>query len=79
MFQRGKDAPVSVYGFLVAVPIEDGSITSEAVAIRLADSVAFMEGTGPVDVEQLGKIDLYSEQQPDSLEVNNDQAKDQER
>ena len=60
MLRRGKADIVHTYGFLLSVEIaEDDSTTPEQVAQRLADSISFMEGTGLVDVESLGKIDTY--------------------
>ena len=62
MFQRGKDTPISTYGFLVGIEIEDGSTTPEAVALHLADSVSWLEGVGKADVELLGKLDVYGDE-----------------
>ena len=62
MLTHGKDGPLSTYGFLVAVDLVDGShTTSETIAERFADSVFFMEDVGKVDVEVLGKLDIYSD------------------
>lgn len=63
MLQK-KDHPVttSLHGFLVGVEIEDeGHATPETVALRLAESLTFVEDIGEVDVEHLGKIQKYEE------------------
>lgn len=63
MLRPEKGIAISTYGFLVGVELEDtGSTTPSQVANRLADSLSFMEGTGEVDVESLGKVDIYPEE-----------------
>lgn len=63
MLQRkGKPVTLTTYGFLVGVEIEDGgSASPEQVALRIADSLTYIEDVGHVDVESLGKVDLYDE------------------
>ena len=48
------------HGFLISVEIEErGRFTSEKVALKLADALAFCEGIGTVDVEELGAVEVY--------------------
>lgn len=50
------------YGFLLSVELlEGGSVSPEQIGNRLTDSLFYMEDTGAVDIELLGKIDLYDE------------------
>lgn len=66
MLQRGKDTSTYIHGFLVGVEMEEGAPTSaEQVALRLADACSFMEGIGKIDVESLGKLDIYPESEED--------------
>ena len=47
------------HGFLISVEIEErGRFTSETVALKLADALAFCEGIGTVDVEELGAVEV---------------------
>ena len=63
MLRRGKDNPVHLWGYLVGVEVEEGGHTSpNNVALRIADSLAFMEDIGKVDVEELGKLDIFPEE-----------------
>ena len=63
MLQRGKDSPLVTYGFLLSVEIlEGGSVSTEQVTGRLKDALFYMEDTGEVSVESLGKIDIYDEE-----------------
>jgi hypothetical protein len=64
MLTRGKDEAISVYGFLVAVEISDSDTDKvhRDVALRLADGPSFIEGVGSIDVECLGKVDIYPEE-----------------
>lgn len=50
-------------GFLVGVELVESQITPEQVAAKLADSLAWTEGVGNVDVEQLGEIEIVDEQE----------------
>ena len=51
--------PATTHGFLLSVAIYKGAAMSpEQIAMRLADSLAFIEGIGHVDVESLGEIDV---------------------
>ena len=62
--RRGVDKPVHTWGYLVAVEIEEGGTTSpEQVALRIADGLTFMEDVGDVDVESLGQIECFNEQE----------------
>jgi len=54
------------FGFLISAEIEAGKATTELVLHKLADSLAWVEGIGEVDVECLGKIDVY-EKEPDAI------------
>ena len=62
-----NNIPVSTWGYLISVELEDTgeqSVTEKlaaAVAMRLTDAPSFMEGVGKVEVEILGKLDLYEE------------------
>ena len=48
------------HGFLISVEIEErGRFNSEKVAVKLADSLAWCEGIGVVDVEELGAVEVY--------------------
>ena len=52
-----RDAgPTQVYSFLVTVEIEDGVLSPEKVANRLADGVSFIEGCSVIDVDNLGAM-----------------------
>ena len=47
--------PATTHGFLLSVEISKGAaISPEQIAMRLADSLAFVEGIGHVDVKSLG-------------------------
>lgn len=62
MLQRGKDSPLTMHGFLVGVELVESITTPEQVALRLADSLGFMEGIGHVDVESLGIIEVIPDE-----------------
>jgi hypothetical protein len=58
--RESQKGDVVIHGFLLGVEVEENGPTSpEQIAARLADSLAFMEGIGKVDVEVLGKVELY--------------------
>jgi hypothetical protein len=54
------------FGFLISAELEVGRATTEDVLRKLSDSLAWVEGIGEVDVECLGKIDVY-EKEPDAI------------
>lgn len=54
------NAPVKAEAFLVAVEYEVGEITPEAIALRLNDSLTWIEGIATVEVERLGEITTYN-------------------
>ena len=62
MLSSGKAIPTTTWGYLVAVELEDGGhMTPEGIRERLTDAPAYMEGVGKIDVELLGKLDIYEE------------------
>lgn len=78
MLRRGVDETTSTHGFLIAIELSDSEPgLSEAVAIRLADGPSFMEGVGKVDVEHLGKLDIYDAAEA-AGDINGSQEIDQE-
>lgn len=59
---KGRPVTTTSYGFLLSVEIEDGGrVSPEQVSLRLADSLTYMEDVGNVEVECLGKLDLYED------------------
>lgn len=63
MLRRGKDSTTSIQGYLIGVEVEsDSPTTPEQVACRIADGLAWMEGIGHIDVESLGEIQVYGEE-----------------
>lgn len=63
MLQRDKPTPVTMYGFLVGIELQPGSLPLEKVADALADACSWMEGTGKTEVEILGPLDIYPDTQ----------------
>lgn len=60
---RKSGAAVRVYGFVVSIEVEvDAPTTEEQIALRLADSVAWLDGTGHCRVENLGQIQTGEEE-----------------
>lgn len=53
--ERSQESPTTVWGFLVGVEIEAG-VDPEAIAMRLSDSLQWIEGTGSTTVEVLGQV-----------------------
>ena len=57
--------PATTHGFLLSVEIYKGAAMSpEQVAMRLADSLAHVEGLGHVDVESIGDIEVVDAKHP---------------
>ena len=54
------------FGFLISAELEPGKVTTSSVLEKLADALAWVEGVGVVEVECLGKIDVYEEKEPDA-------------
>lgn len=51
------------FGFLVSIEIAlDGGPSISRIQEILADAVAWVEGTGKVDVECLGEIEVYEKE-----------------
>ena len=64
MFKIGTDnVKVITLGFLVAVEIQEGADNVTFLRQRLADALTWVEGVGKVEVEVLGEIDCYEEQE----------------
>lgn len=64
MLRRGKDGNIQTFGYLISVEIAiDDSTTPEQVALRLPDAVTWMDGVGAVDVENLGRVNVYPEEE----------------
>ncbi len=59
---------MKTYGFLVGVQVE-GDPDLEHIVGKLADSLAFVENIGVVDVESLGEVDVYDSEQVTGAEV----------
>ena len=57
---QDRNAVVQPYAFLISVELQDVSLIPD-VANAISDSVRFMEGTGVVEIESLGKLDVYEE------------------
>ena len=57
---QNRDKPVSTWGFLVAVELEEG-LSPEKVVQKLGDALLWVEKVGDVSVESLGEIDVYEE------------------
>lgn len=60
MLQRGDSEKTLIgQGYLILVEmVEDGPTSPETVRMRLADSCAYLDGVGRIDVDYLGKIDV---------------------
>ena len=46
------------HAFLVAIEVQEGGPTHEQIELKLADSVAWVEGVGRVDVNYLGEMEV---------------------
>lgn len=46
------------HAFLVAVEAEEGCPTHEQIELKLADSLTWVEGTGRIDIQYLGEMDI---------------------
>lgn len=59
MFQSGAslNGKLITHGFLIAVEVSEG-ISVDLLLDKLADSLRFMEGTGNIEVEHLGELDV---------------------
>ena len=57
---QDRNAVVQPYAFLISVELQDVSLIPD-VANAISDSVRFMEGTGVVEIESLGKLDVYED------------------
>lgn len=49
------------FGFLISAELELGRVKISYIQEKLADALSWVEGVGEVDVECLGKIDVYDE------------------
>jgi hypothetical protein len=59
MLERGTKSTTH-FAFLVSVELADGGpVKTDFVMEKLSDALSWVEGTGEVDVECLGKIDVY--------------------
>lgn len=56
MLQRDSGA-LTIHQFHVTVELEDGRMTHEQASMKLADALAWVEGTGEVNVDYLGTIE----------------------
>lgn len=53
---------VTSYVYLVAVEVSDQyGPTQDAICLKLADALGFVEGCGRVDVDALGKLETEEE------------------
>ena len=59
---------ITINGFLIAVEIEEGT-SIEQVGNKLADAVSFMEGTGQVEVNHLGTLELVPEDSEGAMQI----------
>lgn len=59
MLEKDK-GPTIPHAFLIAIDLQ-AHVDIEKVKFHLSDSVAWMEGCGPCDVESLGPIETYNE------------------
>lgn len=57
---QDRNAVVQPYAFLISVELQDVSLIPDVVN-AISDSVRFMEGAGVVEVESLGKLDVYED------------------
>lgn len=55
------------WGFLVGCEVDISQITPEKIAMRLADSLSYVEGVGFTDVEVLGEIDRIEDDGEDDI------------
>jgi len=53
---------VKFYGFLIQIEVEDG-VDANKLALKLADACSFVEGVGKTEVEFMGVIDQYEEEE----------------
>ncbi len=59
MLQGGisQNGRLITQGFLVAVEVAEG-VSVDRLLDKIADSLRFMEGTGNIEVEHLGELDV---------------------
>ena len=65
MLERNA-AKTEHFGFLISAELDAEKITTSRVLEKLADALAWVEGVGVVEVECLGKIDVYEEKEADA-------------
>ena len=51
--------------FMVAVEVAESGPSIEEIKLKLADSLAWVEGCGTVEVDELGKLDAYEDNETD--------------
>jgi len=56
-----KDGELKTHGYLIAVETQD-DVNPDEITRKLADSLAWVEGVGTIDVEYLGEIDIADEE-----------------
>ena len=56
-----NSGPTRVFGILIGLELEDGVCTPEQAAMKLSDSLSFVEGVGNVTVDILGEIDVVDD------------------
>jgi hypothetical protein len=62
---KGKPVQLKLFAFLCAVEIEDGGrATPEAISLKLADALSFVEDVGRTEVECLGEITQTEPDEP---------------
>lgn len=65
MLER-KAGKTEHFGFLLSAEIETGKADPDEVERKLSDALTWVEGVGQVEIECLGKIDVY-EKEPDAI------------
>lgn len=64
---RGKERLLKSHGFLVGIDAEE-RVEPEQLKLKLIDSLTWVEGVGPVEVEYLGEIPKYEEGEVPSVD-----------
>jgi hypothetical protein len=61
MLERGTKSTTH-FAFLVSVELaNDGPVKTDYVMEKLSDALSWVEGTGAIEIECLGPIDVYPE------------------
>lgn len=61
--RKSGQKKLKAWGFLLGIEVDEEVITPEKVCNRLADALTHVDGVGPVDVDFLGEIDDFNDEE----------------